>query len=83
MLRKNIVLLLILSLFACSKGSSVVAPVKPVTPVTEADPAQYGIPFSGVPDREDATIYQVNMREFGSQGNFAGVIARMDSIKAL
>ena len=83
MRRKNIVLLLILFLFACSKGSSVVAPVKPVTPVTEPDPAQYGVPFSGVPDREDATIYQVNMREFSSQGNFSGVIARMDSIKAL
>ena len=83
MLGKNIVLLLILSLFACSKGSSVVAPVKPVTPVTESDPAQYGVPFSGVPDREDATIYQVNMREFSSTGNFSGVIARMDSIKAL
>ena len=83
MLGKNIVLLLILSLFACSKGSSVVAPVKPVTPVTESDPVQYGVPFSGVPDREDATIYQVNMREFSSTGNFSGVIARMDSIKAL
>jgi len=86
MLRKNILLLLILSLLACSKGSSVVAPVKPVTPVTpvtDPDPAQYGVPFSGVPDRQDANIYQVNMREFGSQGNFSGVISRMDSIKAL
>ena len=85
MRRKNFLLLLILSLFACSKSSSSIPPLKPpvVTPVTDPDPAQYGVPFSGVPDRQDANIYQVNMREFGYQGNFAGVTARMDSIKAL
>jgi len=44
---------------------------------------QYGKPFSHVPDRRDVTIYQVNMRTFSKEGNFKGVIARMDSIKAL
>ena len=44
---------------------------------------QYGTPFGGVPDRQNAVIYQVNMRAFSSQGNFAGVTARLDSIKAL
>jgi glycosidase len=44
---------------------------------------QYGVPFANVPDRQDATIYQVNIRAFSSQGNLQGVIARLDSIKAL
>ena len=44
---------------------------------------QYGTPFEGVPDRRDASIYQVNMRVFSKEGNFRGVIARLDSIHAL
>ena len=47
------------------------------------DPAQYGTPFTGVPDPRDASIYQVNMRCFSSTRNFQGVINRLDSIKAL
>ncbi len=45
--------------------------------------SQYGKPFSHVPDRRDVTIYQVNMRAFSKEGNFKGVITRLDSIKAL
>jgi glycosidase len=52
-------------------------------PVNEPALIQYGTPFANVPDRQDATIYQVNMRAFSSQSNFQGVIARLDSIKAL
>ena len=44
---------------------------------------QYGVPFNNVPDRQDVTIYQVNMRVFSKEGNFQGVIDRLDSIKAL
>ncbi|GAB2698405.1 alpha-amylase family glycosyl hydrolase [Mucilaginibacter koreensis] len=36
-----------------------------------------------MPDRRDVSIYQVNMRAFSKDGNFKGVIARLDSIKAL
>ena len=46
-------------------------------------PPQYGKPFNGVPDRRDVTLYQVNTRSFSKEGNFAGVTARLDSIKAL
>jgi glycosidase len=53
------------------------------TPAPEVKPAAYGVPFSKVPDREDVTLYQVNMRTFSPQGNFKGVVARLDSIKAL
>jgi len=47
------------------------------------DPAQYGTPFTGVPDNRDAVIYQVNIRCFSSTHNFKGVINRLDNIKAL
>lgn len=51
--------------------------------INEAPLVQYGTPFAGVPNRQDATIYQVNMRAFSATSNFAGVTARLDSIKAL
>ena len=57
------------------------APTDPI--VTTVTPPQYGTPFAGVPNREDAVIYQVNMRAFSQGGNFAGVTARLDSIKAI
>ena len=44
---------------------------------------QYGKPYTKVPDRRDVALYQVNMRAFSKDGNFAGVTARLDSIKAL
>ncbi|WP_236668523.1 alpha-amylase family glycosyl hydrolase [Hymenobacter rubidus] len=83
---KNIlVVVLSLGLLAGCKDSSSDAPapyVPPVIPST-ATPPQYGTPFTGVPNREDAVIYQVNMRAFSQAGNFAGVTARLDSIKAI
>ena len=51
--------------------------------VTQNDTTQYGIPFQYVPDRQDATIYQVNIRAFSTQGGLQGVTARLDSIRAL
>ena len=47
------------------------------------DPAQYGTPFTGVPDIRDVNMYEVNTRAFSSTGNFAGVTARLDSMKTL
>lgn len=51
--------------------------------VNEPALVQYGTPFANVSDRQDASIYQVNIRAFSSGSNFQGVIARLDSIKAL
>ena len=68
------------ALSGCKKDS----PTPPSGPVTVTpNPAQYGTPFAGVPDPQDAVFYQVNMRAFSSTGNFAGVTARLDSIKNL
>lgn len=84
-MRYNFLLILFTWLmFSCSKKDSFPATyTPPVTPITDSAPAQYGTPFSNVTDRRDAVIYQVNIRAFSLQGNFAGVAARLDSIKAL
>jgi uncharacterized protein YjdB/glycosidase len=48
------------------------------------DPAQYGTPFTGVPDPRDANIYQVNARLYdASNRKLSGVTAKLDNIKAL
>lgn len=69
-------------LASCKKDVAPSGPIVPPTTTTPTPP-QYGTPFTGVPNREDAVIYQVNMRAFSASGNFAGVTARLDSIKAL
>ena len=80
MLRYSLYLFFTLLFISCKdKDEPIITP--PV--VTPTGLIQYGTPFSGVPDREDAIIYQVNMRPFSAKGNFAGVVERLDSIKAL
>ena len=81
-----LILLSSLFLFSCSKSSvpsTVTTTTTTVTPPTGPTYVQYGTPFNNVPDRQDAAIYQVNMRPFSASGSFAAVIARLDSIKAL
>ncbi len=69
-------------LFACAKNTAVTGTTTN-PPVPDSSIAQYGIPFSNVPAREDAVMYEVNIRTFSAAGNFAGVTARLDSLKAL
>src|ERR1700744_1399388 len=52
------------------------------TTVTYKDPAQYGTPYAGVPATKDIVMYEVNMQTY-TPATFAGVTARLDSIKAL
>lgn len=47
------------------------------------DPPQYNTPYAGVPDPRDVNMYQVHIRPYSAAGNFAGVIARLDAIRAL
>ncbi|MGI4869547.1 MAG: alpha-amylase family glycosyl hydrolase [Janthinobacterium lividum] len=82
--KKSLFMALATTALASCKESEPDAPAPTPVVVTPAgDPAQYGTPFANVPNREDAVIYQVNMRAFSAGGNFAGVTARLDSIKAL
>jgi glycosidase len=75
--------ILVVVSISCKKTHGSGDDVLPPPIVVDADPPQYGTPFSNVTDRQDAVVYQVNMRVFSQQGNFAGVVARLDSIKAL
>ena len=73
---------LILLAFAIFELQNAVAQVTdPI--LTRPDVRQYGHPFTGVPDRRDVSIYQVNIRSFSNTGDFKGVTERLDSIKAL
>ncbi|TDO22940.1 alpha-amylase family glycosyl hydrolase [Pedobacter duraquae] len=77
-LRKNKIPLLVMTAIFCL--------VKPAISFAQTAfnyPSQYGKPFKGVPDRADVMMYQVNTRSFSKDGNFKGVTARLDSIKAL
>jgi len=81
--KAGLTLLLASSVLAGCKKDLPEAPEALTAPVTPPTPPQYGTPFAGVTSREDAVIYQVNMRAFSQAGNFAGVTARLDSIKAV
>ncbi|WP_179414783.1 alpha-amylase family glycosyl hydrolase [Mucilaginibacter sp. E4BP6] len=74
----------IISYMAISAMLSGIIPATAMAQTTaDVDPSQYGKPYKNVPDRRDVSMYQVNMRSFSKEGNFKGVIARLDSIKAL
>ena len=47
------------------------------------DPAQYGTPYAGVPDRMDANIYQLNLREYSTTRNIEGARLKLQRIKDL
>ncbi|MCC3155104.1 alpha-amylase family glycosyl hydrolase [Hymenobacter sp. BT770] len=83
--KNSLALVLALGLLAGCKKETPTPAFAPFNPpgTSIPTPPQYGTPFAGVPNREDAVIYQVNMRAFSQGGNFAGVTARLDSIKAL
>jgi hypothetical protein len=69
---------LALTLLACGNNDT-----KPVPSVVEEEPVQYGIPFAGVPETQNIVLYEVNTRAFSTNGNFQGIIDRLDNIKAL
>jgi glycosidase len=53
------------------------------SPVSEADPSQYGSPLANVPKLENMLMYEVNIRALSNTANLQGVIDRLDEIKAL
>lgn len=52
-------------------------------PATTTEPVQYETPFAGVPATSDMVLYEINERAFSVSGDFAGIVPRLDSIKAL
>lgn len=82
----SIALFLLLGcLSGCKEDATVPTPTPPPqnNGVTYTDPPAYGSPFTGVPETKDIVMYEVNLRAFSTSGTFAGVTARLDSIKAL
>ncbi len=83
----TLLMLLMLNLFGTGCSKSTHTDPKPLPAVRPADtyqdPPAYAAPFTGVPDTKDIVMYEVNLRAFSQQHNFAGVQARLDSIKAL
>lgn len=74
-----------LMLAACQDANEPQPPSQkpPAQPITYTDPPAFGTPFSQVPATKDIVMYEVNLRAFSTSGTFAGVTARLDSIKAL
>ena len=75
-------LALLLSALSCGKDEKIADPVIPEDTLPK-DPAQYETPFAEVPNTPDITMYEINERAFSASGNFAGILPRLDSIKAL
>jgi glycosidase len=78
-MKKNcaIILVMFASIWCCGISTAQTGSV------SSTSYTQYGKPFKNVPDRQDVSLYQVNMRVFSKDGNFKGVIDRLDSIKAM
>jgi glycosidase len=81
----QVLLIVILLSFSCKPKKSVIEPEPIQEPITEIelDPPQYETPFLDVPNTSDIVLYEINERAFSTAGNFAGIIARLDSIKNL
>jgi len=74
---------LLFALTAATIISALITQISTAQVESYPDPSQYGKPYNAVPDNRDVALYQVNMRSFSKNGDFKGVIARLDSIKAL
>ena len=75
---------LLLILFSCTKKDSTTS-TSSVTPpfIVIPDPPQYETPFANIPATTHITMYEINERAFSNSGDLAGIIPRLDSIKAL
>jgi glycosidase len=74
------ILLLLGVIIGCSKNDP--DPEIPQNPVPP-DTTQNETPFANVPDISDVTMYEINERAFSVSGTLAGILPRLDSIKAL
>ena len=76
----SLVFFLFLSFYiaiSCKKDNNT-GPVPSLT-----GPEQYETPFTEVPATSDVVMYEINERAFSVSGDFAGILPRLDSIKAL
>lgn len=64
---------------SCAEKEKIVDPIPPVSD----DPAQFETPFAEVPETSEIVMYEINERAFSTSGTLAGIIPRLDSIKAI
>ena len=76
---QKIILLTISIIFTLSCKKKIDTP-DPITPPVVVVPVV--TPFE-VPNISDIVMYEINERAFSTSGNFAGILPRLDSIKAL
>ena len=79
----NIRFLFILIGFLFFAGCQKSEPDTKIDPPVLNDPLQYGTPYKDVTATSDIVMYEINERAFSVAGTFAGILSRMDSIKAL
>ncbi|NMH27541.1 alpha-amylase family glycosyl hydrolase [Flavobacterium silvaticum] len=72
--RISIALFIGMSLWACNSDDNTAAP---------SPYEQYGSAFTAMPKKQDAIIYQVNIRSYSPQGNLNGVRDGLTKIKEL
>lgn len=71
--------MLMLLALGCNKEEVIEDPkVLPDTSIT-----QYETPFADIPATNELVVYEINQRAFSQQGTLAGILPRLDSIKAL
>ncbi len=69
--------------FSCKK-EKIPTPIVVVPPVVVVPPTvSPDAPFTDIPNTSDMVMYEINERAFSVSGNFAGILPRLDSIKAL
>ncbi len=73
---------LLILVLACKKDPVPPTPIIPIPPVVTG-PVQYETPFADVPTTSDMVLYEINERAFSASGTLAGILPRLDSIKAL
>jgi glycosidase len=66
---------------SCSKKNEVADPIIQIIDSTLVP--QYETPFADVPNTSNIVMYEVNERAFSTSGTLAGILPRLDSIKAL
>jgi len=71
-MKRVYIVLLLLFCSACKEEQHLI-PIQPDNP----------IPWTQHPDLDDIVMYEVNLRAFSSDGSINGLIARLDSVKAL
>ena len=74
------IIYLLIILISCKDDDEIIPTPKPSG---SNDTTHYDTPFADVPNTSDIIMYEINERAFSASGDFAGIVERLDSIRAL